>query len=296
MKHFIVTSGGIDLHVHSNFSDGSFSPEEVFAFARKAGLEAVGMCDHDNVRGYSAGAAAAKEHGVEFVPGIEFTTVWDGREHHILGYYCDPKESGLTKTIAGCLVERRARGRQSIEQLRAVGYDVPFSLLEEKGGFIDRGDILRYMMKQGWHEGTFSDGFRKFFWPDCAGYVLPYSVGGIEPMTVERAVRIIHGAGGVAVFGHPMGFYVTEMSRGELKQAADFGIDGLEVYHPRQSREVSDYLMSVCVELGLLVTGGTDCHGKVKDMPKMGTLRVSRDLLPPLKARAARWKSKRGEK
>ena len=287
MEDFIVTSGGIDLHVHSNFSDGSFTPAEVFEYARKIGLEAVGLCDHDTVAGYAEASRAAKRCGIEFVPGIEFTAIWNGVEHHILGYYLDTAEAAFVNTLANCRIERKERGIKTIEKMRALGFDIPDSLAEAKGGVVDRGDVLRYMMERGDYIGTFSDGFRKFFYPDSPGYILPYAVGGLEPLTLERTIQIIHGAGGVAVFGHPMGFYVTEMSREELKQAAGFGVDGLEVYHPRHSDAMRDYLLTACRELGLLVTGGTDCHGQVKDAPKMGTLHVSRELLPPIKARAA---------
>jgi len=296
MKHFTVTSGGIDLHVHSNFSDGSFTPAEVFEYARKIGLEAVGLCDHDTVAGYADAAKAAKKCGVEFVPGIEFTVIWNGVEHHLLGYYLDINNPAFTATLANAREERRERGIKTIEKMRALGFDVPMSLAKTKGGVVDRGDILRYMMERGDWSGTFSDGFRKYFYPDSPGYILPYAVGGLEPLTLERAIRIIHGAGGVAVFGHPVGFYVTEMSREELKQAADFGVDGLEVYHPHHSDEMQDFLLTACRDFGLLVTGGTDCHGKVKDAPKMGTLRVSRELLPPLKDRAEFRQSQRKRK
>jgi hypothetical protein len=325
MKHFTVPTGGIDLHVHSNFSDGSFSPDDVFDFARSIGLEAVGLCDHDTVAGHADAARAAARCGIEFVPGMEFTAVWLGKEHHLLGYYLDTSEPAFLRALATCRDERRLRGIATIEKMRALGFDIPdegvrrqrggpdeiggdgracppqagsdprarTSAARAESGVVDRGDVLRHMQQTGQYAGSFSDGFRKFFYPGSPGYILPYAIGGLEPLTLERAIRIIHGAGGAAVFGHPMGFYVKEMSRGELKQAADFGVDGLEVYHPNHSDEARDFLLTACRDFNLLVTGGTDCHGKVKDAPKMGTLRVSNELLPPLKARAAYLQSRR---
>lgn len=288
----LVKEGGIDFHTHSNLSDGSFSPTEVMEYAASVGLKAVGLCDHDSAAGHAEAARAAQRLGVEFVPGIEFTTVWNGSEHHLLGYYMDVNEPGFTRTIRDCHVERNARIRQSIERLRALGYDIPLEMADQKSGRVDRGDIVWEMIRRG-HAKSFEEGYPRFFDTTAPGYVLPYSVGGGEALTVKRAIDVIHAAGGAAILAHPMGFLVKHLSREELKAVAVFGVDGLEVYHPRQSPEVSEYLLAACRENNLLVTGGTDCHGRIKDKPRMGTLRVSLDLLAAVKGRAAEWQRRR---
>ncbi|RKY28111.1 MAG: hypothetical protein DRP79_02575 [Planctomycetota bacterium] len=289
----LVTKGGVDFHTHSNRSDGSFSPAEVVEYAKGIGLDAVGLCDHDTTAGHSEAKEAAKKAGIEFVAGIEFTTVWDREEHHLLGYYMDGSRPTFRQTLVNCITERKARIGKAIERLRALGYDVPPDMAERKGGEIDRGDIVWEMIRRGYAE-SFEEGYPKFFDADAPGYVIPYTVGGVEPLTVKRAIEVVHGAGGTAILAHPMGFMVKEMPRGRIKALVDFGIDGLEVYHPRQSPEVSDYLLSACREHGLIVTGGSDCHGRVKDKPRMGMIRMSLDHLDAVKARAAEWKKRAG--
>ena len=148
---------------------------------------------------------------------------------------------------------------------------------------IDRGDIAWELINRGL-EKDFATAYPKYFWSDKPAYVLPYSVGEAEPLTVRRGIEVIHRAGGVAVLAHPVGFYVKEMPPEQVGEAAEWGLDGLEVYHPRHTPEQSRYLLSLVKEFSLIATGGSDCHGKVKDKPRMGTLRVRRSLLDELKA------------
>jgi len=291
----LVTKGGIDFHVHSNQSDGSFSPAKVVEHAGSVGLEAVGLCDHDTTAGHAEATRAAKEARIEFVPGIEFTAVWDSEEHHLLGYYMDVNDSTFLRVLKDCHTERKARTRKALGQLRALGCDIPPEMAEQKGGMVDRGDVVWEMIRRGYAK-TFEEGYPKFFGIDAPGYVVPYSLGLVEPLTVKRAIDVIHGAGGVAILAHPMGFLVTYMSPERLKAVAEFGVAGLEVYHPRQSQDVSEYLLSACREHGLLVTGGSDCHGRVKDKPRMGTVRMDLEHLEAVRARAAEWKSRRTQR
>jgi predicted metal-dependent phosphoesterase TrpH len=172
----------------------------------------------------------------------------------------------------------------TVARLRALGFDVSPDIVERKGGMIDRGDIVWELVRLG-HVKDFASGYPEFFWTDKPGYILPYSSGGVEPLTLRRGVEAIHRASGVAVLAHPVGFYVTEMPREHVREAAEWGLDGLEVYHPRQTPEQSKYLWSLVKEFGLIATGGTDCHGRIKDQPRMGTLRVHRSILDGLKAR-----------
>ncbi len=280
---YIVEEGGVDLHVHTNASDGSFSPEQVMEYAHSVGLEAVAVCDHDTTEALDAGARAAAKRGIEFVPGIEFGCPWRGEEHHLLGYYFDAEEPGFVRALANCRTERKARMKATVEALRALGVDVPLDILERKGGMIDRGDIVWELINRGC-EKDFATAYPKYFWSDKPGYILPYSVGDAEPLTLRRCIEVIHRAGGVAVLAHPVGFYVKEMPPEQVREAVEWGLDGLEVYHPRQTPEQNRYLWSLVKEFNLIATGGSDCHGKIKDKPRMGTLRVRRSLLDGLKA------------
>ncbi len=282
--NLLVEEKGVDLHVHSTAADGSFTPAEAVEYAASIELEAVAICDHDTMAGIEAGAGAAHKAGIEFVPGIELSCPWRGAEHHLLGYYCDPDEAGFRDLLENCRIERKARMAATVGIFRDLGYDIPLEILDRKNSMIDRGDIVWELINQGL-EKDFSSAYPRHFWMDKKGYILPYSVGKAKPLTLQRAIEAIHRAGGVASLAHPVGFYVKEMPAEQVKEAAEWGLDGLEVFTPRHSPEQMRYLYGLVEEFGLIATGGTDCHGKVKDTPKMGMMRIHHSILDTLKAR-----------
>ncbi len=281
---YLTDSGGVDMHLHTMFSDGSFTPHEAMEYAHSIGLKALGICDHDTVDGLVQGAHAARDFDIELIPGIELSCPWREMEHHLLGYYMDVKETGFQQMLQNCRVERIARMRVTAERLRATGMKIPDAILQRNGGMIDRGDIVWEFINQGL-EKDFSSAYPKYFWHDKVGYVLPYSEGDAEPLTIKRAIERIHSANGLAVLAHPVGFYVKEMPREQVAEAVEWGLDGLEVFTPRHTEEQMLYLLSLVKEFGMVATGGTDCHGKIKDEPRMGTLRIKKSLLDDLQKR-----------
>lgn len=276
----------IDLHVHSCCSDGSFTPEELVALAQSAGLSAFALTDHDTTDGIGQALLAAEGSGLEVVPGIEFSTRWLHRDIHILGYYIDYRAQSFQETLHGFLAARDVRNRQMCERIREhTGFPISMEALTAcfPDAVITRAHMAAWLTDRGCVE-TRQIAFDKYL-GDHAPCFVPKA-----ETTPADAIRLILSHGGIPVLAHPLLYSLSRKQLhqlvGELKAEGLMGIEAIYVLN-RGSDEA--FVRSLAEQYGLLITGGSDFHGKNKPDIALGTgiksgLSIPRTLLDGLKA------------
>lgn len=251
---------GIDLHIHTNCSDGDTSPQGIVQLAVDKGLLAIAITDHDTVEGLAAAGEAAQTVALEVVPGIELSTCWKGRAVHLLGYYFDPENEELRQGLIWIQEGRRVRNEQILTRLLALGCHISREeVLETAGpGLVGRPHFARLLVEKG-YVGSMDGAFREYLGAGAKAYVPRRS------MEVAEAVSLLHRAGGVAVIAHPstLGYTASQLGR-EIGEMAALGVDGLEVFYPKHSRDFIRKLRKLAVEYSLITTGGSDYHGAVR--------------------------------
>ena len=250
----------IDLHVHSTASDGTLSPAELVQEAKKAGLAAIAVTDHDSVGGIREALDAGNVYGLEVVPGIELSTEYADTEIHVVGLFIDPDNHLLNEQIRAFVDNRDNRNLKIIEKLQAAGFSITAEEIYRRnpGSVIARPHIARYLVDTGQVNKYIGDG--------CPCFVDRFK---ITPM---RAVELIHAAGGTAVLAHPC---LYKMSRETLIRMIEEmlipGLDGIEaVYSCNQGSDEKDY-REIAEKYGLLLSGGSDFHGANKPHIHLGT-------------------------
>ncbi len=265
-----------DLHLHTYFSDGTFSPEELVARARAENLSAVALTDHDTVEGCARMGEACDANGLEFVPGAELTAEHHDREVHILGYWLDTRSPSLLSRLAGFQAVRTNRIRDMVHRLNQRGIPLQaeevFSLANCHSP--GRPHVARALVARGFCR-DYDDAFARYLKKGRPAWVPK------ARMDVRTTIDLIHAAGGVAVLAHP-GLYHADFIIPEL--AAE-GLDGLECWHTKHFGAAPAYYERLAGELGLVATGGSDCHGLSKGEPLVGTIRVPYQQVTSLKAR-----------
>jgi predicted metal-dependent phosphoesterase TrpH len=243
----------VDLHMHSTYSDGVLTPEELVAMAVKKGLVAIALSDHDSVEGYRELAAAAEDAGVEVLSGVEMSCEYNGRDLHVLGYGVSVKSEGLLGMLRHFRTARETRGEQIVEKLAAQGVQIDMARVREKAGkgALGRPHIAETMVEAGL-VADFAEAFGKYIGEGCPAYVDKYK------MSPSDAVEHIHGAGGLAFVAHP-GYYLED--RDAFDKLLDHGFDGIEVHHPHHKGNTVGQLLEIARSRGLLVSGGSDFHG-----------------------------------
>jgi predicted metal-dependent phosphoesterase TrpH len=281
----------IDLHVHSNASDGTDAPQDLVRKAWAAGLDGVALTDHDTIAGHLAAAAELPalpelrgqgERPFVVVPGVEISCISDGVTLHLLGYLFDPAESELAAELDLLRTDRVRRARAMVDKLAELGAPITWEQVSviAGDGAVGRPHVARALVAA----GVVSDVPAAFVpaWIADGGraYVGKYS---LDPV---RAIALVKAAGGVTVFAHPAassrGAVVDESVIAALAAA---GLDGLEVDHPDHDPVTRERLRAVAGELGLLATGSSDYHGSVKDI-ELGANTTDPDVFAELRRRA----------
>jgi predicted metal-dependent phosphoesterase TrpH len=246
-------SGQLDLHIHTTFSDGDMTPEDMVADARKAGLAGIAITDHDEVEGVRAAREAAAGSDFIVVPGVELSTSDGKNDIHILGYLIDIDSSELRKYLDIFRDARLNRGIHMVERLREMGVDIEVdSVLEiAGGGAVGRPHIAAALLQNGCVDST-EDAFRKYIGFNSPAYVQKYQ---LKP---SDAFRLIRDAGGVGVMAHPGTTRKDEL----ITEFIGCGMRGIEVYHPKHNESEAARYKMLAEKLGLVVTGGSDSHGR----------------------------------
>ncbi len=265
--------GLVDLHSHTNESDGSLTPEELIQLAKQTGLEALGITDHDTIAGYTKALPFARDAGLDLVCGIELNTKLqfserqETRSVHLLAYFpASAPSTGFMAWLLGQQDERRRRNRDLIAALKGQGIDISLSEVEARGrSLAGRPHFARILVEKG-YAADHEDAFLRFIGEDAPSFVERQSI------TTESAIQIVRQGGGVPVIAHPVRLqlprHAEEKVLTRLKQA---GLAGLEIYHSEHSPEQQAHYRQLAEQLELLPTGGSDFHGKAKPNVKLGT-------------------------
>jgi predicted metal-dependent phosphoesterase TrpH len=268
-----------DLHTHTTASDGEFTPSQVVASARSAGLAALAVTDHDTLAAVEEARVAAGDH-LELVAGVEITAAFAGREVHLLGYFVRTDHAPLNVALARLCARRRERFRDFLAQLAARGFPIPEDrarLVEGSTVSLGRRHVAGLLVACGFaHHRT--EAFHRFLGP-VAREVLPK-----ELIPMEEAVTLVRAAGGVSSLAHPPG----DLTDADLHALAGCGLDALEVEYPWGRNSPATRLREAAARFGFAVSGGSDCHGPDPARRGVGSHGITRDELEVLRGRADR--------
>jgi predicted metal-dependent phosphoesterase TrpH len=267
----------IDLHLHTNYSDGIESPQEIVRRARRLGLKKIAITDHDGIGGVELARAEGEKIGVKVISGLEFSTTFfypsdslDGEEHymHILGYGIDLANRHLTLKMKDLIEKRTMRNKKMQRAFSESGIPITDEELTENSpsGYVGKVSFARVFVKKGLisrpEEAFSSENLMRS----------PFIRAIRKDKTqAQEAIKIIHEAGGKAFVAHPFQLFYSSMTKNPesyrkrlysvLEQLKFYGLDGLECYYPTHDQEQTDYLISLADKLGLLVSVGSDDHG-----------------------------------
>lgn len=278
---------GVDLHIHSTWSDGTKSPEQIVHLARTRHLSAISITDHDTVDGIADGCRAGEQHGLEVIPGIELSVVHGDLHMHMLGYFIDANDHELKKALETIQSARKTRNGKIINKLQELGISISLDEVLQKSGFGQTGrpHIGQVLVEKGAVKDLDS-AFSKYLKKGCSAYVARYV------LTAEEAIRIIRGAGGVAVLAHP-GSIDNSLRKipALLEQLVSLGLEGLELYYPVHTKKIFKKLKVMASLYDLVVTGGSDYHGDIRPGTTLAggqSVRVPDEVVAHLKERLGR--------
>lgn len=254
----------VDLHAHSTASDGSRAPAEVVREAKRAGLHAIALTDHDTTGGLAEAAAAAEEVGIRLVRGVELSAVEDKVETHVLGLHLDDATE-LEAHLEALRLMRRSRAERIVRRLNDLGVRVDLDAVLEQaaGGAVGRPHVARAMVAEGWAT-DFRDAFDRYLGNGRPAYVPK------DQLAMRDAIAMIHRAGGLAIVAHPG----SGCTRERLRKVVEEGMDGVEVLHPSHSPDDITRLQRLCDQFGLVRSGGSDWHGGTDGPRLLGAMRV----------------------
>ena len=247
-----------DLHIHTYYSDGVFSPEKIVDTAIDVGLQVIALTDHDNILSYGVAKDYLKKQGIEdkleIIQGVEINTLYKNYEVHILGYFMDTSNSDFQNLLK---VQQQARVKQKKEIIALLAKKEGIKIKYEdivkqvaEGGSIGRPHIAKAITNAGGTSNVM-EAYAKYIHDDSPVYVRRKTV------SPHDAVEIIYDAGGIPVIAHPHDIDIAESL---IKELMSYGLRGIEAYHRKHSPACVEYFSSMAEELGLIVTGGSDFH------------------------------------
>lgn len=266
------TRTGIDLHIHSNASDGTFSPKQILDQARDLHIAAIAITDHDTIHGSKEAVRIGPPHEVKFLTGVEISANPPPSfpctgSFHILGYAIDLEYPHLNEVLEELQQARKNRNPRILQTLTELGMPISMDEVEvEMGeGQMGRPHIAKVMLKRGYVE-SINEAFDKYLGKDKLAYVDKYR------MNSDQAIELIAEAGGIPVLAHPGLIEPTTDLPFEnlIKTLTSMGLKGLEVYYPEHTPEAEAEYIAMADKYDLLLTGGTDFHGGLKPDLKMG--------------------------
>ncbi|MBW2179076.1 MAG: PHP domain-containing protein [Deltaproteobacteria bacterium] len=262
----------MDLHIHSNASDGTFSPEQILDQALDSNLAAIAITDHDTINGSKEALRIGPPPEVEFLTGVEISanppvSFPCSGSFHILGYAIDLEHPALNQMLEELQQARKNRNPRIIQTLNELGFPMTMDEVESEmgDGQMGRPHIAKVMIKKGYAK-SINEVFDKYLGKDKPAYVDKYR------MESDQAIELISNAGGIPVLAHPGLIEPTTDLPFEnlIKTLTSTGLKGIEVYYPEHSPESVAEYSALADRHGLLMTGGTDFHGALKPDLKMG--------------------------
>ncbi len=255
----------IDLHTHSNYSDGSMTPSELVNYAKNSGLYAISLTDHDTVDGVEEAVCEGKKIGLEVIRGIELSVKSDA-ETHILGYFIDTQNKYLNDALIEIQKIRKERNAETEKMLQGLGFDITLDevLKSTDSKVIGRAHFARIMMEKG-YVSSVKEAFEKY---------LSYGSGAYSPkqyLDAKSAIEIIKKSGGKAFAAH---LHLNKKDDDDLfeflKQLKGYGLDGIEGYYTDYTEKMQNTYQGMAKKLDLLLSGGTDFHAKNKPHIQIG--------------------------
>ncbi len=270
-----------DLHVHTFYSDSTFSPDEVMACAKDKGLDAIAICDHDCIDGIPLCLEIASQLDIEVIPGIELTAEKLDAEIHMLGYFIDWENEGFQKKLKEIQGSRVNRIYKMVEKLGGMKIEVkPEEVFKLAGkGSVGRLHLAQAMLRAG-KIRNLKEAFEKYI-----GFLKPCYVQNIR-FSPQNAIELILSVGGVPVLAHPYTVRKDEY----IAELIEYGLKGIEVYHTDHKPAMVKHYEELAKRYNLLMTGGSDCHGLGKGRVLMGGIRVPYEIVEKLKEEAKKIK------
>jgi len=263
-----------DLHLHTLFSDGTYTPEDLIQESLRSGLSAIAVVDHDTIDGVEPAIQVAKKNEVEVLPGIELSAEDDGLEIHILGYLIDYKRQDLKEKLVLLRKNRIERIYKIVDKLKNLGLTLKAEAVFDMAGegTVGRLHVARAMVNAGLVSST-GEAFQKYIGDKSPAYVCNFR------FSPQDAIKLIKDVGGIPVLAHP---YVLN-SDNLIPKFIDYGLMGLEVYYPEHSQGMVNFYLGLTKKYNLLVTGGSDCHGNAKPEARIGSIKIPYELVEKLK-------------
>ncbi len=287
-------SAFVDLHAHTNESDGSVAPAELVMLAKKADLATLAITDHDTLDGYEKAVPFARQEKLDLLCGIELNTKMEAgissqnRTAHLLAYFLDGPPSGeFREWLTDQQNARRTRNRKLVESLQQRGVDITLAEVEARGrSLAGRPHFARILVDKGYARNS-QDAFDRFIGEQAPCFVERQSI------STERAIQIVRHSHGIPVLAHPIRLGLSrDAEKRTLSHFKDAGLVGLEIYHSEHPPELQAHYRQLAAELSLLPTGGSDFHGDAKPDIDLGTglngnVRVPREFVDRLRDFAA---------
>ncbi len=263
-----------DLHVHTIFSDGTLSPVETLNAAKGFGLCAIAITDHDCVDAVAPAISAGPEFGIEVIPGVELSADMEDEEIHILGYLINCRDEWFADRLFKLRQSRLKRAAEMVEKLKANGINIEAQEVFDFAGCgsVGRLHIARLLYNKGYTSSIY-EAFEKYIGAGKPCYVRRLDLAPSE------AIDMIRKIGGVSVLAHPSTIRRNEF----IEDLVKMGIGGIEAYHPDMNAHQSEHYKEIAKKFGLVITGGSDCHGLAKGRLLMGKVKVPYELVEKLK-------------
>ena len=255
----------IDLHTHSTFSDGTFTPLQLVKYAEEKGLKAFALTDHDTTEGVKE--AKSIETNVEVISGVEISTRYDKKEIHIVGLYLNENDADLNKQLKYYREKRVTRNFEILEKLNSLGVNITIDDVKESctGDVISRAHIAKALVSKGF-VGSYTEAFDRYLGDNKCAYVPR------ETLNYEESMELITKAGGVPVLAHPLLYKMSDTNlENMMVKLRQKGLKAVEVYYSTHSNSDTQHIMAMANRVGLIYSGGSDFHGATKPKIDMGT-------------------------
>jgi len=263
-----------DLHLHTNHSDGYYSPAEILEKAHGQGISALAIVDHDEISALGEAREHGERLGIEVLTGVELSVTFRNYDLHILGYCFDPRSSQLLEHLDLFRKERVSRARRMVEKLAEMGMPISFQAVMKKAGqgSVGRPHIANVLVEDGF-VSSFQEAFNKYIGNNKPAYVDKYKIDAVT------AFGMIKSAGGVSVVAHPG----IQLNDDDLFELIKLGVEGIEVIHPKHNEERRAYYAEIAAANALLQTGGSDFHGGYKGDDSIGKYNIPYETVEELK-------------
>jgi len=271
----------IDLHIHSIYSDGTYSPKQLAEYAEKKDLKAVSLTDHDTIDGLKEAREEFENKGIEFIDGIEFSTEYKGHEVHILSYFIDIKDKILIQKLKRLQDERVSRTEEILEKLKKLKIDISMEEIKKvtTSNLISRSHIAYAMLQKG-YVYSIKEAFINYIGAGGAAYVPK------KDAETTEIVRMIRENKALSFLAHPKFINIGEKKLLNLIEVLkENGLDGLEVYYSTFSEKDKAYYSRIAKENNLLLSGGSDFHGGLREKVELGIGGARYQMLRKMKER-----------